>query len=62
MPTGLIATKQSATGRLLAVFQYRFDNGLQKPKHIIASGIAGKPYLATVETAWTRRAAYYAAP
>ena len=58
----LIATEQSATGRLLPVFQYRFGNGLQKAKHIIASGIAGKPYLATVETAWTRRSAYYAVP
>jgi predicted dehydrogenase len=58
----LIATEESATGRLLPVFQYRFGNGLQKAKHIIASGIAGKPYLATVETAWTRRAAYYAVP
>jgi predicted dehydrogenase len=40
----LIATELSATGRLLPVFQYRFGNGLQKAKHIIASGIAGKPY------------------
>ena len=33
-----------STRRLLPVFQYRFGNGLQKAKHIIASGIAGKPY------------------
>lgn len=58
----LIAAEQSAPGRLLPVFQYRFGNGLQKAKHIIASGIAGKPYLATVETAWARRADYYAVP
>ena len=32
-----------STGRLLPVFQYCFGNGLQKAKHIIASGIAGKP-------------------
>jgi predicted dehydrogenase len=55
----LIAAEQAATGRLMPVFQYRFGNGLQKARHIIASGIAGKPYLATVETAWTRRPAYY---
>ena len=58
----LIAAEQRAAGRLLPVFQYRFGNGLQKAKHIIASGVAGKAYLATVETAWTRRAAYYAVP
>jgi predicted dehydrogenase len=58
----LIAAERSAKGRLLPVFQYRFGNGLQKAKHIIASGLAGKPILATVETAWTRRAAYYAVP
>jgi predicted dehydrogenase len=58
----LIRAEQSASGRLLPVFQYRFGNGLQKTKHIIASGLAGKPYLATVETAWTRRADYYAVP
>jgi predicted dehydrogenase len=58
----LIAAETGAAGRLLPVFQYRFGNGLQKAKHIIASGIAGKPYLATVETAWRRQAAYYAVP
>ena len=57
----LIAAEQAASVRLLPVFQYRFGNGLQKARHIIASGIVGKPYLATVETAWTRRAAYYEA-
>jgi predicted dehydrogenase len=58
----LIEAEQLASGRLLPVFQYRFGNGLRKAKHIIMSGIAGKPYLATVETAWTRSAAYYAVP
>jgi predicted dehydrogenase len=58
----LIAAQGKAVGRLLPIFQYRFGNGLQKAKHIINSGIAGKPYLATVETAWSRGAAYYAVP
>lgn len=34
--------------------------GCKRAKHIIASGAAGKPYLATVETAWNRGPAYYA--
>jgi predicted dehydrogenase len=35
---------------------------LQKAKRIIELGIAGKPYLATVETAWRRTPAYYETP
>jgi predicted dehydrogenase len=45
---------------VLPVFQYRFGNGAQKAKRIIDLGLAGKPYLATVETAWRRTPEYYA--
>jgi predicted dehydrogenase len=58
----VIAAEKDASGRVMPVFQYRFGNGVQKAKRIIASGIAGKPYLATVETAWRRSADYYATP
>jgi predicted dehydrogenase len=58
----LIAAQGKAVGRLLPIFQYRFGNGLQMAKHIISSGLAGRPYLATVETAWSRGPAYYAVP
>ncbi len=58
----IIAAQESAPGRLMPIFQYRYGNGLQKARHIIESGLAGTPYLATVETAWTRGAAYYAVP
>lgn len=58
----LIAAEQKAPGRVLPVFQYRYGNGVQKAKRIIDAGLAGKPYLATVETAWKRNAAYYATP
>jgi len=56
----LIAAEQETPGRVLPVFQYRFGNGVQKAKRIIDAGIAGKPYLATVETAWKRTPEYYA--
>ncbi len=56
----LIAAEQQAPGRIMPVFQYRFGNGVQKARRIIASGIAGTPYLATVETVWKRTAQYYA--
>jgi predicted dehydrogenase len=46
----------------MPVFQYRFGNGLQKARRIIELGLAGKPYLATVETAWLRGAKYYSVP
>ena len=58
----LIAAEQAAPGRLMPIFQYRFGNGVQRAKRIIDLGLAGKPYLATVETAWKRAAAYYATP
>jgi predicted dehydrogenase len=55
----IIAAEAEAAGRVMPVFQYRYGNGLQKAKRIIELGIAGKPYLATVETAWRRTAQYY---
>jgi len=58
----LIAAEQAASGRIMPIFQYRFGNGLQKAKRIIDAGLGGKPYLATVETAWKRGAKYYAVP
>jgi len=58
----LIAAQRKAKCRIMPVFQYRFGNGLQRAKRIIELGLAGKPYLATVETAWKRTAAYYAVP
>jgi predicted dehydrogenase len=47
---------------VMPIFQYRFGHGAQKLKYLIQEGIAGQAYLSTVETAWRRRAAYYAVP
>ncbi|HEU0156918.1 MAG TPA: Gfo/Idh/MocA family oxidoreductase, partial [Stellaceae bacterium] len=58
----LAAAERKAPGRVMPVFQYRYGNGLQKAKRIIDLGLAGKPYLATVETMWQRGADYYATP
>ena len=58
-----LARAEAASGRrIMPVFQYRFGHGLQKLKFLIAQGLAGKAYLSTVETAWRRRAEYYAVP
>jgi len=58
----LAAAEARSNGRIMPVFQYRFGNGLQKARRIVELGLAGKPYLATVETAWLRGAKYYAVP
>ena len=58
----LITVQRTSKHRIMPVFQYRFGNGLQKAKRIVDLGLAGKPYLGTVETAWKRAAAYYAVP
>ena len=58
----IIGAERKARGRVMPIFQYRYGNGVQKARHIIEAGLAGKPYLATVETAWKRTPAYYSVP
>ena len=58
----LIEAERQSGKRLMPIFQYRFGHGVQKLKHLISMGLAGKAYLTTVETAWRRRAEYYAEP
>jgi predicted dehydrogenase len=45
--------------RVMPVFNYRFGAGVQKLRRLIETGVAGQPYLATIEVAWRRRADYY---
>jgi predicted dehydrogenase len=58
----LIAAAERTGRTVMPIFQYRFGHGLQKLKHLIAEGVAGRAYAATIETHWRRRAAYYAVP
>ncbi|HEX6289106.1 MAG TPA: Gfo/Idh/MocA family oxidoreductase [Herpetosiphonaceae bacterium] len=54
---------EAASGkRVMPIFQYRFGHGLQKLKFLVEQGLTGTAYVSTVETAWRRRAAYYAVP
>ncbi|MDA0990288.1 MAG: Gfo/Idh/MocA family oxidoreductase [Verrucomicrobia bacterium] len=55
----LQAIERKADRRVMPIFQYRFGHGLQKLKALVDAGLAGAPYLATVETLWRRRSAYY---
>ena len=58
-----LARAEARSGkRLMPIFQYRFGHGLQKLKFLVEEGLAGQAYVATVETAWRRRAAYYDVP
>lgn len=58
-----LAEAEARSGRrVMPIFNYRFGAGVQKLRHLIAEGIAGRPYLATIEVAWRRRADYYAVP
>ena len=58
----IMAAEKSAPGVLMPIFQYRHGDGVEQAKRIIDAGIAGRPYLATVETLWTRGPDYYAVP
>ncbi|HEV8677137.1 MAG TPA: Gfo/Idh/MocA family oxidoreductase [Methylomirabilota bacterium] len=58
----VIAAEKQSGRRVMPIFQYRFGHGLQKLKRLVEQGVAGRAYLTTVETAWRRRAAYYAVP
>ena len=56
----LIRAEAASQCRVMPIFQYRFGHGLQKLKFLVEEGVAGRAYLTTVETAWRRRADYYA--
>jgi predicted dehydrogenase len=61
--TDELAAAASAAGVvLMPIFQYRFGRGLARAKHLMASGAAGKVFLASIETHWKRGADYYAVP
>lgn len=47
---------------VMPVFQYRFGNGFRKLQELVEHGVAGRPYLTTIDLAWRRGPEYYAAP
>lgn len=58
----LIAAEANSSKRVMPIFQYRFGGGLQKLKYLQEQGITGRAFLATSETAWRRKQAYYDVP
>ena len=58
----LIHIEAESGRRVMPIFQNRFGHGLQRLKLLMDQGVAGRAYLTTIETAWRRRAEYYAVP
>ncbi|MEQ9815277.1 MAG: Gfo/Idh/MocA family oxidoreductase, partial [Azospirillaceae bacterium] len=58
----LKALCRDAPVRLMPIFQKRFGAGLYRLRHLMAQGLAGRPFVATAETHWRRAADYYAVP
>lgn len=58
----IMQAEKTAKGVLMPIFQYRYGDGVEKAKRIIEAGIAGKPYMGSVETFWLRTAEYYSVP
>jgi predicted dehydrogenase len=58
-----IAEIAKESGRaLMPVFQYRFGDGFRRLRALIDGGLAGKLFLASIETAWSRDSVYYSVP
>jgi len=58
----IMEAEKRARGVMMPIFQYRYGDGIEKAKRIIDAGIAGKPYVGSVETFWLRTAEYYSVP
>ncbi|ALI56194.1 Gfo/Idh/MocA family protein [Celeribacter marinus] len=56
----LIAISKETGRTVYPVFQYRFGNGIARLRALIDSGLAGRAYVAAMETHWNRDADYYA--
>ncbi len=48
--------------KVFPVFQYRYGPGMEQLKALQNAGLAGKAYVASIETHWNRGAEYYAVP
>jgi predicted dehydrogenase len=55
----MITAAETAKGRVMPVFQYRFGDGIAKVRHVIKSGLAGRHFLASIDTAKRRGRGYY---
>jgi len=56
----IIAEQAHSRGRCMPVFNYRFGDGIARVRHVITSGLAGRHFVSSAETAKRRGADYYA--
>jgi predicted dehydrogenase len=56
----VIATQARSRGRCMPIFQYRFGDGIARVRHVIQSGLAGRHFVSSAETAKRRGPDYYA--
>ncbi len=55
----LIEIAKASGRQLFPVFQYRYGKAMAALQALIDAGLAGVPYVATLETHWNRPVAYY---
>ncbi|WP_417269794.1 Gfo/Idh/MocA family protein [Celeribacter sp.] len=55
----LIAISKETGRTVYPVFQYRFGNGIARLRALIDSGLAGRAFVASMETHWNRDSEYY---
>jgi predicted dehydrogenase len=53
------AAEAGSRGRVMPVFQYRFGDGIARVRHVIQSGLAGRHFVSSAETAKKRGPDYY---
>jgi predicted dehydrogenase len=56
----IIALQRRSRARCMPVFQYRFGDGIARVRHVIRSGLAGRHFVSSAETAKRRGPDYYA--
>ena len=56
----IISEEARSRGRCMPIFNYRFGDGIARVRHIIQSGVAGRHYISSAETAKRRGPDYYA--
>ena len=58
----LTAMAKTCGKSVFPVFQYRYGRAMAQLEALVVAGLAGKPFVASLETHWNRDAAYYAVP
>lgn len=58
----LTEVSETAQRRVFPIFQYRYGPGLDALRALIDAGLAGRPFVASLETHWNRAADYYEIP